>query len=198
MATIATEGATTMSPTEAARLLGILAAYDGRKVTQADAVAWAAALPDVTFPEAAEAARRHGGNNTERCKPAHIRALVYRHRDQAAHRAEQADIDAAIESRKYADRDARHRAARQCIAEYADALGQPMPDEWIGDCPWCGAHDGQPCTDPATGRLRDTPHPSRPRVPSRAGRQAALTMAAMHRAAIDPPRRPDPGEDNPQ
>lgn len=69
-----------MNRVEAAALLTIAASYDGRDVTEADATAWAAALPEVGFEDAREATVAHYRDETAWLKPAHVLQRVRRAR----------------------------------------------------------------------------------------------------------------------
>lgn len=65
-----------MTPSEAALLLGKLAATDGRTISEATARAWAETLPDVALDEALAAVPIHFRQTTDFAMPAHILRIV--------------------------------------------------------------------------------------------------------------------------
>lgn len=69
-----------MTRSEAAVLLGLAAARDRRIVGDADVLAWAEDLDDITFDEAHAALREHFRESTEYFTAAHVRTIVKRHR----------------------------------------------------------------------------------------------------------------------
>ncbi|WP_448072340.1 hypothetical protein [Georgenia yuyongxinii] len=65
-----------MTPAEAAVLLAHCAAFDNRTAGEAQARAWAEALPGVALDDARRAVVEHYRDSTEWCKPAHVNARV--------------------------------------------------------------------------------------------------------------------------
>ncbi|MFD1505270.1 hypothetical protein FE374_09325 [Georgenia yuyongxinii] len=66
-----------MKPSEAAKVLTYVAAFNGRTVGKTDAMAWADALhPDVTYEDAKTAVAQHFAESTDWCMPAHINQRV--------------------------------------------------------------------------------------------------------------------------
>ncbi|SDP10348.1 hypothetical protein SAMN04515671_2942 [Nakamurella panacisegetis] len=65
-----------MMPSEAAKLLGVCAAFDMRTVGEADSKVWAAALGDLDLGEASNAVVAHYSTTTERIMPASLMAAV--------------------------------------------------------------------------------------------------------------------------
>jgi hypothetical protein len=65
-----------MNRTEAGVLLAVAAAFDSRTIGEADAMAWASALPDVAFDDARDAVIGHYADTTDRIMPAHVKARV--------------------------------------------------------------------------------------------------------------------------
>lgn len=76
-----------MNPSEAALVLGVAAAFDRRTVGEADALAWSAALPDVTADEARQAVVDHYRDSSDWVMPSHVRRLAL-----AARRAARAAV----------------------------------------------------------------------------------------------------------
>lgn len=73
-----------MTPADAAKLLTLVHAYDGRKPDQARAHAWADALTDLNPDDCAQAVRRYFRTNHDWIMPAHIRRIVRDIRDEQA------------------------------------------------------------------------------------------------------------------
>jgi hypothetical protein len=71
---------------DAARLLALASAYDGRKPDDARIHAWADALNDLDPNLCADAIRRHYRHSIDFVMPAHIRQLVRQLRDERADR----------------------------------------------------------------------------------------------------------------
>lgn len=65
-----------MTDDEVIDLLTTAAAYDRRKVGDADVVAWRAAIGDLDFPDALDAVVGHYTESTEWLMPAHVRTRV--------------------------------------------------------------------------------------------------------------------------
>ncbi len=87
-----------MTPSEAAGLLAIAAAFDQRTIGEMDAQAWAATLRGLDPADCAEAIRQHYAVNTDRLMPAHVRrgANIIRSarlRSVASDEIEPADVD---------------------------------------------------------------------------------------------------------
>jgi hypothetical protein len=61
---------------EAAKLLGLAAAFDQRTVGEEDAIAWADVLRGLDPRDCGEAIRRHYTDSTAPIRPAQVRALV--------------------------------------------------------------------------------------------------------------------------
>lgn len=72
-----------MTPSQAAIILGVAAAFDRRTVGEADARAWADALNDVDPDTAVDAVKDHYAHSRDFIYPSDIRAIVKRiHRDR--------------------------------------------------------------------------------------------------------------------
>lgn len=66
-----------MKPSEAAKVLAYIAAFNGRTVGKTDAMAWADALhPEITLADARTAVAEHFAETTDWCMPAHINRRV--------------------------------------------------------------------------------------------------------------------------
>ena len=65
-----------MNYEETTNLLTICASFDARTIGSADVMAWQSVLSDLAFVDAEQAVKAHYGRETERIKPAHIRAGV--------------------------------------------------------------------------------------------------------------------------
>lgn len=71
-----------MTPPEAAALLGIACGFDNRQPSEEAAIAWAAALGDVSFADARAAVVDHYSREATWLMPASIRRSVRRIRDR--------------------------------------------------------------------------------------------------------------------
>ncbi|WP_084965278.1 hypothetical protein [Thermoactinospora rubra] len=173
-----------MTPPEAAVLLGVCAAYDRRTVGEADAIAWAQALDDITLDEARAAVIQHYRESRDWIMPADVRTLVRRARELrlAARPIPEPAPELAADPRAY------QQALRAAIKDIADghAVGQALAigrgaapssvyDQARGPyraphrqaamrvpCPWdtCRAMPYEGCRT-ASGRLLDQPHEGR-------------------------------------
>lgn len=75
-----------MTPSEAARILTLAACYDGRTVGEADAIAWASLLGDLSGDAALEAVKDYYRKETRRIMPADLIAATRIDRDPWASR----------------------------------------------------------------------------------------------------------------
>ncbi|MFF0864201.1 hypothetical protein ACFYUV_20750 [Nonomuraea sp. NPDC003560] len=172
-----------MTPEEVIDLLSTAAAYDRRKVGEADVIAWHAAVKDLDFLDAQDAVIGHYTETTDWLMPAHVRKRV---KDIRAARvafapvpappAELADSPGAYQA---AIQDAVAKIARgfalpkQIAAkaepsqEYAEVRGadhDPVRIEAIRvSCPWppCKALPGAVCVDADGRRLTAPAHEAR-------------------------------------
>ncbi len=71
-----------MTPEEAVEVLGHAASYDNRTASRAEAIAWAAALPDVPQDVAVAAVVAWYGEHRERVMPADVTAYARSLRDR--------------------------------------------------------------------------------------------------------------------
>jgi hypothetical protein len=65
-----------MTPSEAAEILTVAAAFDSRTVGESDAIAWSLALAHLDPDACRRAVITHYASETDRVMPAHIRRLV--------------------------------------------------------------------------------------------------------------------------
>lgn len=65
-----------MNLSETAQLLTSIAAYDRRKLGEADVIAWHKLMTDVVLADGLEAVERYYAEHTEWMMPAHVRRLV--------------------------------------------------------------------------------------------------------------------------
>lgn len=108
-----------MNPSEAAELLGVAATFDRRTVGESDAVAWAAALHDITLDDAKRAVVEHYRESREWIMPADVRRRV-----KAAREARMARHAVPPPPPELADRPAEYRAAlKRDISRLADGWG---------------------------------------------------------------------------
>lgn len=70
-----------MTLDEIGALLGMLAAYDGRNVGEADVMVWGRQMDGLDFHDAIEAVHQHYAETNEWAKPSHIRTLAERMRN---------------------------------------------------------------------------------------------------------------------
>lgn len=124
-----------MIPSEAAKLLGKLAATDGRTVSEATARAWAETLPDVTLAEALGAVPAHFRESTEWCMPVHVLRIVEAARREQHRLEREADeaAQAALEPGPVTDRSPE---VGDLLAKLAERLGPSNPAvlrrrEWV-------------------------------------------------------------------
>lgn len=151
-----------MTPDETKKLLAVVAAFDGRKPSEATAHAWhdTANRNRWTFPEAVEAVKAHYGANTEWIMPGHVTKMI---KDR---RQDQALRDTATELTQPPSLPQRLVSAVKALAEgtrVPDAAPARRPNALRAACPHCGAQPGAPCTRPGLGgaRRETKPHPSR-------------------------------------
>jgi hypothetical protein len=126
--------------TEAALTLGIAASFDGREVTEEDAIAWGAALHDIRAEDARDAVVAHYRESRFRVMPADIIARVKRvRRDRIDDVPPPTPPYALADSPKAAR--AWSEAVRRCIADgmapeaAADEVSRRMqvrPDRALG------------------------------------------------------------------
>ena len=126
-----------MTPAEAAMVLGVASSFDRRTVGEADAQAWAAAMPDVRMVDARDAVVAHYRETRDWVMPADILRRVYVMRRQRL-----TGITPPTPPRELADRPAAEArwvrmvrrglgdgmAEADAVAAACDALGVPVPD----------------------------------------------------------------------
>lgn len=160
-----------MNRAEAAKLLSFVSAYDRRTIGEADALAWADALHDVDYSDAAQAVREHFRESRDWLMPADVRKRVKATREE---RLARTPVDAPAgeltdDARRYMaslNRNVRAIADGKNldrVLERAEPVDNPhyrqvradRDEARIGSltvhCPWCHASAGDPCVSHATG-----------------------------------------------
>lgn len=155
-----------VTPADAAELLSLAAAFDRRKIGEADAVAWADALHDLTPTECAEAIRLHYRETDAWLMPAHVRQRVRYLREVAADKRHDLELRREIEADKAYDAERAKEAFERLVAPIIARMtsvtvkAQKAEKRARGErCDYCKAQPGQPCVN--NGRERDVAHPSR-------------------------------------
>lgn len=148
-----------MTPDEIINLLTAAAAFDRRKVGEADVRAWAdaAGRGRWTYDEALEAVKAHYADSTAWLMPGHVTEAIRARRTQPAPAA-------ALPAPDRPPADPVH--VRAALADIAEKLGW---ERAVGDtgmrvrCPHCGVSVGSRCVNPQTGKpLTQSPcHPAR-------------------------------------
>lgn len=154
-----------MTPAEASIALGIAARIDNRQPSEAAALAWAEALPDITLEEAAWAIAEHRRTSTEWLQPAHIRRLVTDGRHTAAERRANDQIRRMLHAPKpdpavydlgaQLTRDAFHDSRQDPETAATRRRAHAV------ECPWCHARPGEPCSVLGAPLTKTPAHPSR-------------------------------------
>ncbi|OIV38451.1 hypothetical protein BIV57_05440 [Mangrovactinospora gilvigrisea] len=169
-----------MTPSEAARLLAHVAAFDRRTVGESDARAWAAALEDLPLDDdTMKAVVRYFAAESRWLMPADVRTGVRKIREDrardivgAGQPAEVPDADPDdVQGYLAALRDQRTRAAAGAVlrprpvAELIASAGRPVVRPATGPlavaCPHCHSARGERCRLRSGGRLMSDYHPSR-------------------------------------
>jgi hypothetical protein len=172
-----------MTPEEVIDLLTTAAAYDRRKVGEADVIAWHGAVKDLDFLDAQDAVIGHYTESTEWLMPAHVRRRV-----KAIRAARVALTPVPAPPPELADRPGAYKQAIQdAVAKMARGFALPKQitakvepsDAYVatrgGDhdpvriaairvpCPWpaCKALPGAVCTDADGRRLSVPAHEAR-------------------------------------
>lgn len=123
-----------MTPADMGVVLTAIGAYDGRKISPIDVVAWHRAVGDLDREDSLEAVVRHHGHTTDWMKPAHLRQLVTDIRNERA-AAKQHEIR-ALPSRFEPDpsRDERiERGVQAGVHELAAKWAMPDEDNAVHD-----------------------------------------------------------------
>lgn len=166
-----------VTPSDAAKLLGVAAAFDRRTVGEAEAIAWADALHDLDPNDCQLAIRSHYHDSAVFVMPSHVRQRVKAIRETAAERAHRAMMREAIEAPR--DPDGSHRAYLAAVAGLRQVRPVSEYDRGRADaeavarsvrCPHCKAAAGRPCVNEARGgAVRALCHPSRADLAAAAG-----------------------------
>jgi hypothetical protein len=167
-----------MTHDEVIDLLTTAAAYDRRKVGEADVIAWHAAVGDLDYPDAQTAVVGHYTETTDWLMPAHVRVRVKAIR---ARRLERAVLDAPApeggtrDYREQLQREIRRIADGKRLPRAIAAGGGAEPnDEYVkarGDdphrelrvaalttqCPRCQAPSGDRCVNAANKPITTAP-----------------------------------------
>lgn len=122
-----------MNRSEAAQLLGVLAAYDRRTVGDPDVLAWACALDDLRLTDAMDAVHQHYRTSSEWLDPNHVRRLVKAVRADRLERAPHLTPPAHLADRPEEQNEWLRRARRLI----ADGVDPDTVAKW-------GAVDGTP------------------------------------------------------
>lgn len=163
-----------MNQAEAARLLSMASAYDRRTIGEADALAWADALHDVDYSDAAQAVREHYRDSREWLMPADVRNRVKAIRDDRLRSTpiEPPGHELTDDARRYMA--SLNRNVRAIADGYAlpRAIERAEPPEEITtrtgradrrirslpySCPWCHASAGDRCVNALGDALTSVP-----------------------------------------
>jgi hypothetical protein len=157
-----------MSNEQILKLARTASGYDGRRPPNEQAkTAWfeGARRGRWSFAEAEAAIHEHYADDTTWIMPAHVSAIIRKHRAERSH----AEFEAAERARAAGQpgpggpRTPGRDLAMQVVAQLTSRLGidrDPRHDEARKRvrCPRCRAQPGETCVNPQTGRpLRDSP-----------------------------------------